>query len=154
MVSVAGALTLADITFESDKTILQTSVDAALLKISSGTKLNYTGTDTAVTLADGTASMTGGEIVGTSEKGTGVSVKGAATFKMSAGSIDKFSFWNKEFWYYDDLRDSGGFFSDRRLYGLDNDLLECSHFWFVLRRRDCQRWKFHHGKRDGFGRFG
>lgn len=90
MVSVAGALTLADITFESDKTILQTSVDAALLKISSGTKLNYTGTDTAVTLADGTASMTGGEIVGTSEKGTGVSVKGAATFKMSAGASTNF----------------------------------------------------------------
>ncbi|WP_288284025.1 hypothetical protein [uncultured Anaerotruncus sp.] len=92
MVSVTGALTLADITFESDKTILQTSVDAALLKITSGTKLDYTGTDTAVTLSDGTASMTGGEIVGTSEKGTGVSVKGAATFNMSAGSIDKFSF--------------------------------------------------------------
>ena len=54
---------LADITFESDKTILQTSVDTALLKITSGTKLDYTGTDTAVTLSDGTASMTGGEIV-------------------------------------------------------------------------------------------
>ncbi|WP_418427754.1 hypothetical protein, partial [Anaerotruncus massiliensis (ex Liu et al. 2021)] len=92
MVSVAGALMLADITFESDKTILQTSVDTALLKITSGTKLDYTGTDTAVTLSDGTASMTGGEIVGTSEKGTGVSVKGAAIFDMSAGSIDKFSF--------------------------------------------------------------
>ncbi|WP_207667019.1 MULTISPECIES: beta strand repeat-containing protein [Anaerotruncus] len=92
MVSVARALTIADITFESDKTILQTSVDTALLKITSGTKLDYTGTDTAVTLSDGTASMTGGEIVGTSEKGTGVSVKGAATFEMSAGSIDKFAF--------------------------------------------------------------